>query len=243
MSDPERRIAFEQVFNFRDLGGYRAADGRTVRWRRLFRSAEHHRMTAEEAARAREEFGIRTVVDFRAEGEAQHRLEPGPLVREGVTQHRFGMGDPKAKYRAREAGTWSPGFAGMLDGGAENWVKAVTVLAEENAYPALFHCVTGKDRTGVLAALILDVLGVDEETIVEDYGLSQLGMDDMVASMRARGVIGPDEERNPALGVVPEAMREMITVLRERYGTAGDFLVHHGAEPAALERLQALLLE
>lgn len=243
MSEPQRRFQFEQVFNFRDLGGYRASDGRTVRWRRLFRSAEHHRMSDAEAERTHRELGIRTVIDLRSEGESEHRLEPGPLVREGVTKHRFGMGDPKSKYIARDAGEWNPNFAAMLDSGAGNWVKAVTLLSHEEAYPALFHCVTGKDRTGVLAVLILDVLGVDEETMIEDYALSQQGMDDMVASMRERGIIGPDEPLNPAIGVIPEAMRELVAALRERFGTASDYLAQHGVEPAALERLRTLMLE
>lgn len=243
MAEYERHFEFEQVFNFRDMGGYRGSDGRRVRWRRLLRTAEHHRMSEADAERVQREVGLATVIDLRAAGEATHELEPGPLVTPLVTRHVFGMGDPKAKYRAREAGDWTPNFVGTLESGASQWAQAIEVLSHEEAYPVLFHCVTGKDRTGVLAALILNLIGVDDETIVEDYGLSQRGMDALVASMRARGIITPDETPNPALAVVPQAMRDMLDALREQDGDARGFLLRHGVEAATLERIPDLLLE
>lgn len=243
MADHDRHFHFEQVFNFRDMGGYPTRDGRQLRWRRLLRSAEHHRMTEAEAERFQREVGLKTVIDFRAPGEDDHRLEPGPLVGAGVTRHQFGMGDPKSKYRAREAGTWTPAFAGMLDSGAKQWVAAVEVLSHEDAYPALFHCVTGKDRTGVLGALLLDLLGVEDELIVVDYGLSKIGMDEMVASMRTRGIMAADEPPNPAIAVVPSAMQEMLDALHERFGSAREYFSGHGVDSATLDRLPELLLE
>jgi protein tyrosine/serine phosphatase len=243
MPEHDRFFSFEQVFNFRDMGGYRGRDGRTVRWRRLLRTAEHHRMSEAEARRLRDEAQIATVIDLRAEEEAQHRLEPGPIVTLGARRHVFAMGDPKAKYSARDAGTWRPDFTSTLDGGARNWASAIRVLAEDGAYPVLLHCVTGKDRTGVLGALILGVLGVEDDAIVEDYALSQRGMDEMVASMRERGIIRPGEALNPALAVVPAAMREMLDDLHRRYDSASDFLSAHGVDEATLDRVRTLLLE
>jgi protein-tyrosine phosphatase len=88
----------------------------------------------------------------------------------------------------------------------------------------VFHCVTGKDRTRVLASLIYGVLGVDGQTILEDFRMSQLGMDRLVSDLRARGKIGADEQANPALGVPVPAMEHMLEVLRTRHGGAVDFL-------------------
>lgn len=243
MTDPDRHIPFDRVFNFRDLGGYRVRDGRTVRWRRLFRSGELQRMTAEEAARARAELGIVTVIDLRTPEEADDPRGFGPLLDPPVVRHALGMGDPRAKYRAQESGTWRPRFTNMLDQGAEQWAGAVRLLAEPEAYPALFQCVTGKDRTGVLAALLLDLLGADEETIVADYAQSEEHMQRLIRQLRERGVLGPDERPNPALAVVPEAMREMIEALRERYGGARGFLGAQGVPAADLDRVADRLLE
>ena len=161
MADHERHFPFERVFNFRDLGGYRTRDGRTLRWRRLFRSGELQRMSETEAERVRGELGIATVLDFRTDEEADHPLGLGPLLASPVVRHRFAMGDPRTKFRAREMGEWRPRFTRTLKSGAEHWVRAIQLLSEEKSYPAVFHCVTGKARTGVLAALVLDVAGVD----------------------------------------------------------------------------------
>jgi protein-tyrosine phosphatase len=239
----ERIFEFEQVFNFRDLGGYHTADGRQVRWRRIFRSAEPHRMTPQEAERVRSELALRTVIDFRAVEEASHPRGLGPLVAPPVERIHFPMGNARSKYEAREAGAWEPDFVSLLEGHANDWAEAVRVLAREETYPALFHCVTGKDRTGVLATLVLDVLGVDDETIIQDYSLSQQAMDMLIARLRSRGVIAADEPPNPALGVSPAAMRTLVDLLNERYDGARGFLKAHGVEPRVFDALGDLLLE
>ncbi len=239
----ERHIDFEQVFNLRDMGGYAGADGRTVRWRTLYRSAEHQRMTDEEATRARELLGLRTVIDFRSDGESDHPRGPGRLADPPARRHHLPMGNARSKYEARERGEWRPNYVTMLEHSGPSWAQATELLATEGAYPAVFHCVTGKDRTGVFAALILDVLGVDHEVIVEDYGESQLHMDLLVERMRARGTIGPDEERNPALGVSAPAMVEMLEALVEQHGDAHSYLRSHGVSDETMDRIVELLLE
>ncbi len=239
----ERFFDFEQVFNFRDLGGYRTADGRQVRWRRIFRSAELHRMSLEEAERVRSELALRTVLDLRAAGETEHPRGFGPLIAPPVERIHFPMGNARSKYEAREVGTWDPDYSTLLEGNADTWVEAVRLLSREEAYPALFHCVTGKDRTGVLAALVLGAIGVDDDTIVGDYALSQQAMDTLIERLRARGVIRPDEPPNPALGVAPEAMRGLIDRLNERYDGARGFLRAHGVSGTVFDDLAGLLLE
>ena len=234
---------FAQVYNFRDMGGHRAADGRTMRWRRLFRSGEPLRMSEAEASQLRAEVPIATVIDLRSEGEADHPRGLGPLLDEATTRHHFPMGDPRSKYDARSAGAWAPGYRDLLEERGAVWATVVRLLAEENAYPAVFHCVTGKDRAGVLSALILGVLGVDEATILEDFALSQRGMDRLISDLRARGKITEDIPPNPALAVPIEAMEAMLDALREQHGDAANFLGKHGVDDQTLERIADLLLE
>ena len=234
---------FAQVYNFRDMGGYQAADGRTVRWRRLFRSGEPLRMSAAEVDQLRAEAPIATVIDLRTDSEADHPRGLGPLVDERVTRHHFPMGDPRSKYNARASGEWDPKYPELMESRGEVWATAVRVLADEDAYPAVFHCVTGKDRTGVLGALILDVLGVDEATILEDFGRSQRGMDRLIDDLRARGKITEANPPNPALGVPVPAMEQMIAELRRNHGTAANFLAKLGVDDDTLQRLTDLLLE
>lgn len=239
----QRRFEFEQVYNFRDMGGYAASDGRTVRWRRLFRSGEPQRLSAAEAEQLRGEVELATVIDLRSEGEADHPRGLGPLVGDGVSRHHFPMGDPRSKYAARESGEWDPHYDNLLEERGDEWATIIRLLSDDAAYPAVFHCVTGKDRTGVLASLIYGVLGVDEQTILEDFGMSQLGMDRLVSDLRARGKIGAEEQANPALGVPVPAMEQMLDVLRTRHGGAADFLRARGVSDDELQRLTDLLLE
>lgn len=234
---------FEQVYNFRDMGGYRAADGRTVRWRRLFRSGEPIRMSEAEATQLRAEAPITTVIDLRSDGEADHPRGLGPLIDEQVTRHHFPMGDPRSKYDARSSGEWDPKYPDLMESRGPVWATAIGILANEDAYPAMFHCVTGKDRTGVLGALILDVLGVDESTILEDFGRSQRGMDRLIADLRSRGKITEAHPPNPALGVPVPAMEVMLNSLRKDHGNAANFLGRHGVDDDTLQRLTDLLLE
>ena len=239
----QRRFEFEQVYNFRDMGGYAAADGRTVRWRQLFRSGEPQRLSEAEAQQVHSELALATVIDLRSEDEANHPRGLGPLFTEGVLRHHFPMGDPRTKYAARESGEWDPHYDNLLEAGGDEWATIVRLLADQAAYPALFHCVTGKDRTGVLAALIYGVLGVDQQTVLDDFALSQQGMDRLVSDLRARGTIGADEPANPGLGVPVEAMELMLNRLRTRHGGAVDFLRVRGVSDDELRALVDLLLE
>ena len=152
----QRRFKFEQVYNFRDMGGYAASDGRTVRWRRLVRSGEPQRLSEAEAEalQLQGEVALATVIDLRSEGEADHPRGLGPLIGEAVSRHHFPMGDPRSKYAARESGEWDPHYDNLLEERGDEWATIIRLLSDEAAYPAVFHCVTGKDRTGVLASLI-----------------------------------------------------------------------------------------
>lgn len=169
--------------NFRDLGGYATTDGRTVAWRRLFRSGHLGSLTDADVAAIRR-LGIRCVCDLRAPSERQDAasrfpggtdvrvltlpvdvpaLEPG-LVRRRLLGREFAAGalaeTVLGAYRAYVI-DFAPVFAGVL-----------AALAEPGHVPALIHCNGGKDRTGFAAALVLLVLGVPRATIVEDYLLT-----------------------------------------------------------------------
>src|SRR5690606_6159553 len=136
----ERHFDFEQVFNFRDLGGYASGDGRTLRWRRLFRTVEHQRMRPEEVERLFSEIPLRTVIDFRSDGESGDPRGVGALCRDGVRRLHFPMGNANSKHEALAAGTWVPNYVASLEGYPEHWAEAYRVLADEESYPTVFHC-------------------------------------------------------------------------------------------------------
>lgn len=265
----ERHIPFERAFNFRDLGGYRARDGRTVRSHRLFRAAALHRMTDADAERARRELGIVTVIDLRGDEEIERAQGLGPLATAVATRHHLPMLNPEltAVLRGLEVVISTEGYLAFLDHTGDQIAAAIDLLARDETYPAVFHCASGKDRTGLIAAFVLDVLGVDHATIIEDYADSERHVAQQWDFLRRAGLLegsgrsmrqrlqrlpahflrragllkGHDPDAQPV--VVPAAMRGTLDALRMRHGSIRGYLATLGVQESTLDRLSALLLE
>ena len=110
----------------------------------------------------------------------------------------------------------------MVSEGGPVLTEAIDVLASGDSLPAVMHCSAGKDRTGVLSALVLAFLGVPDETIVEDYALSAAAMERLLERLKAEYPEAADEVERYApaiLHVVPETMEQFLAALRLEYGT------------------------
>jgi protein-tyrosine phosphatase len=176
----ERRVAVEGSLNLRDLGGYPTADGRRVRWGRLYRSDQLGDLDDAGAAQL-QALGLKTIIDFRGEKERERSPTP-PLP--GVESLHLPMagrsGDQKGATDLVLSGELSEvddGFMaflyqGMLTAFPDHFGELVRRAASPEHEPVLFHCAAGKDRTGVAAALVLSALGVPDEDIVADYALT-----------------------------------------------------------------------
>jgi protein-tyrosine phosphatase len=167
------QIRFEACFNFRDLGGHLGLDGRRVRSEVLYRSDSLHRLSGSDLELVGK-IGVRTVVDLRTTGEltssgrfpglAEVAFHHVPLFeQEDVPFELARPGDPEP-----------PGFAdgiGYLAIAAARGpaIKAALEVIAGAEHAVVFHCTAGKDRTGVVAALLLSALGVADEAIVDDY--------------------------------------------------------------------------
>lgn len=255
MADPERHIEFERASNFRDAGGYRTAGGRSVRWRRLFRAGALHRMTDADAKRARSKLGVVTVIDLRRDDESPPGGDGlGPLV-SAVRHYPLPVipydGSGRSVVDMLDAavgrGISAERYAQYLRLGGGQFARAIELLADGANYPAVVHCSAGKDRTGVLVAMLLELLGVDEETIVADYALSNRGLGDRVARLRENGRLRGDasspDEMQRLYGAPPGAMAGFLVLLRAEHGSARGFLASQGVEDATFARLEELLLE
>jgi protein-tyrosine phosphatase len=240
---PSRHVAHDLVFNLRDLGGYRTTDGRSTRWGRVFRGDGLHRLTADDC----ESLGLVTVLDLRTEKEIADR---GRLEVDGIDWHHLPV----------LQATWDPDWAtpdvtperfladrylSMLGEGADALGRALLVLADADRVPAAFHCAAGKDRTGVLAALLLSLLGVDDDTIAADYGLSRLGMDKLVEWIRVTypEVIDTMADQPTAFLQAPDAaMHLFLADLRAAHGSVEAYASSVGAGPDVVEALRRNLL-
>jgi protein-tyrosine phosphatase len=247
VDDPRRLVALEAVHNFRDLGGYRTDDGRTIGWGRLFRADGLYRLTADDLGVV-DALGIRTVVDLRSGPEFdQHGRFP--LEDYPVAFHHLPIID--STWTASETPdvddtddgaieflTWA--YGDMLAQGADRFAHAFGLLAVPGSAPAVFHCAAGKDRTGVLAALILGGLGVDHETIVADYGLTQAAMVRMRAwVMTHHPEMAERMGETPAfmLAANPQAMRNVLDQMVADHGSVRGYLSSIGIGDALLAEM------
>ncbi|WP_354639000.1 tyrosine-protein phosphatase [Kitasatospora camelliae] len=241
-----RHVAFTRLHNFRDLGGYRTADGRTVRWSALYRSDSLDKLagSAQDLARFRA-LGVRTVVDLRYPWEIERagRVPETP----GLAYHNLSI-EHRPYDQAALAPSVDPGryladrFAEVAEDGVAEIAAALRLIAEPADGPLVFHCASGKDRTGIIAALVLTALGVPEDTVVADFALTALATDRLVADWHARY---PDKTLVwPGYGRAPGAvMRNFLADLTTAYGSPRAYVTDRlGLGPGIVDALRGTLL-
>ncbi len=247
-SDPRRLVRLDAVHNFRDMGGYPTADGRTTRWRRLFRADGLYRLTPEDLEVIRG-LGLRTVIDLRTfleldeRGTFPHDQHPVAFHHVPVIDSTWSAAD--AEQATDAADFLEDAYLSILDQGSARLAEAFTMLCEPDALPAVFHCAAGKDRTGMLAMMVLGCLDVSDEYIVADYALTAEGMERMREwAKREYPELFERIAAGPAVfsSAVPEAMMRMIGHLRQRHGSILEFVLGLGVSPDAIEHLRRELL-
>ncbi len=219
-----RLLPIDGCVNFRDLGGYQVADGRRVRWRRLFRADGLNRLSEDDQLLLS---GLRlaTVIDLRTLDEAEQRGS-FPVDALPVAYHSLPLTDvlpsPEELPSWAEASFVAARYADLLSGGSAVLKRSIEILAGPGALPAVFHCSAGKDRTGVLSALILAFLGVPDMVIAEDYALSGPAMNELLARLKGDYADATDlvEQFAPAiLHAAPETMVRFLGEVRAEHGS------------------------
>jgi len=166
-----RRALFSGVKNLRDLGGYRTESGRTMRWRQVFRSDSPHNFTPNDLE-IFDAMDIRVVYDLRRTAEREEDPGPRPCVHVELPSHPVFATDPDTLRNRDHGERWLfEDYCGMLDVAGPVFGRLFEEFAESDG-PVMFHCMGGKDRTGITAALLLSCLGVDRQTVLDDYELT-----------------------------------------------------------------------
>ena len=240
--DPRRLIELEAVHNFRDLGGYPAQNGTVTRWNRLYRADGLYRLSAADIEIVRE-LGLHTVVDLRSDAEVE-KWGTFPRTAIEVTFERHPVIDQTWDHDGHDDRTdheflvWA--YQDMLDVGSARFADAIESLAQPGALPAVFHCAAGKDRTGLLAALLLESLGVPRAVVLADYELTVQGMQRMRAWMAVNHPEMVDALANvpPAfMAALPGAMDEVLDSLVHQHGSVYDYVRFIGVSTEAIDTL------
>jgi protein-tyrosine phosphatase len=242
----DRLVPFTGVLNFRDLGGYETEDGRHTRWGQLFRSDAMHDLTEEDLEVFRG-LGIACVVDLRSVTEVE-RTGRGLLTHEPLNFVNSPVLTSLETDESRvdiDEGYMSRRYLEYLAMGAPAFVRVIEEMTNAENYPLVFNCFLGKDRTGVVAALVLSCLGVRRSSIVEDYALTAprvvLIVEKLLRDPLLRGEVAHD---NPLLlGAREATMSNFLSEVDDRFGGPIAWAQSAGVTTESIERLRDLLLD
>ncbi len=244
-------MPFAGATNFRDLGGYPTIDGGITRWGKVYRSDGLQSLTDDDIDHF-EQLGIKVVYDLRRDEERAglpNRVPSvglcimTPIIEAGVESF-----DRASAVAQRDGEALLRGiYVNMLDHSGSVIGTMFGGLTSHTGLPAVFHCHAGKDRTGLVAALLLEALGVDRETVLDDYELTATyRLREHEESSFARLVEGGmvPEAAAGVLGAPRWAMAETLARLDERYGGIEPYLLGPaGLDDVTLERLREALVE
>lgn len=238
-----RRLAWEGVLNARDLGGYATADGRETRWAAVVRS-DNLAALRPAGRRALLDYGVRSMVDLRLPDEvADH---PNPFAEpdtHGIAYANVSIFDP-AVPPPDQVTTLANGYVGILDRYRRSVAAVMAAIANAPEGGVLVHCAAGKDRTGLIAALLLGLVGVAPATIAADYALTAecLRPRDQEWLEHGPGDRAEREEWLRRFAPTAEVMLEVLDRLEDRYGGVEGYLRAAGVAPEDLARLRARLV-
>lgn len=236
-----RPLQLEGARNVRDLGGYPAADGALTRPGVFLRADGLGDLTAADC-RALADYGVTCVVDLRSRREREEKpdaIHGYP----GIANFHVEMLDQlnSGNYSDQLPDTMGEVYLSLLDQSGRAIARVMDLLAE-NQGCGLFHCTAGKDRTGVIAMLLLDLAGVPRDVIAADYAVSEVHLAAQVAQLiqklREDGV----PVREHLFRSQPVDICRAYDHLYGRYGGAGAYLLHIGCTPEVISTLKARLL-
>lgn len=223
-----RRIEIQGASNVRDLGGYFTKDGKRTKWGKYVRADSLHQLPIKSQNSLRE-YGVRYVVDLRYPDEGTYQLEE----QLNIQYWNVPLHNP-ADLKKERINTLVELYCQLIDTRQDKIYQVTQHFVSTDDKTVLFHCKAGKDRTGIVAALLLDLVGVPRETIVQDYAMTSQ-FNNLLDKLRKARPSYVDSERYEALlQCPPEFMEEFLDYLYENYGNGEDYLktigLHNSAE-------------
>lgn len=250
LADPlPRHLSLAGAYNIRDLGGYPTGDGRATAWRRFLRADSPHRLDGHEVGTLRDQ-GVATVIDLRTRKELDDN--PNPFARlsgvEFVNLPLFDDLAPAAMARTRVTDSGNPLFDFYIAAltGRQGVIREVlSVMAGAERGAVMFHCTAGKDRTGLIAALLLSVAGVGRDLVLEDYAMTRpliTGMvEEFLETARSRGADLVSYRK--MLACDPGTLQSALRHIEGQHRTIDGYLADIGVGAGEVEGLRARLVD
>jgi protein-tyrosine phosphatase len=245
-----RTLTWDGCVNIRDLGGHPTEDGRTTRFGAVVR-ADSIRQLTDAGWEALADYGVSRIVDLRFHSELELD-EPRDVAVEVVhvpllpelDDPEWAEIDPIGDAQPDALGSTRAVYLEFLERRRPQFAEAISAVAGAPEGAVVVHCFGGKDRTGLVVALLLRLARVDLETIGADYALSGHNLRDVTAAWVAKAEDEVERERRIRMGTAPaQAMADVLEELERRYGSVRDYLRAAGVEDEALDRATSRLVE
>ena len=263
-------LGLEKVDNARQLGGYYTQDGRKVKANMLLRSGKLINATEDDIAKLTDTYNLGTIVDLRTTSEIEQA--PNPTI-DGVEDIHVRILNEDTPTDANSAAMTKiygsdpvDALIGMATDGTLSDDMYITTINSESAKKGfaeffqilldneegkavLWHCTGGKDRTGTAAVLLLSALGVDEDTILDDFALTNEFLKSKIDYMGAEAAKKTDDQEiidgvRTLTGVSRDFMKKMIDYLTDEYGSVENFIIEElNVSKDDIVKLQDMYLE
>ena len=230
--------------NVRELGGYKTKDGKITKFHSLLRADSLHNLT-EDDCKILYDYGVRCVIDLRSMDEVLR--EPDKLItfyedieyihvpiQDHVRANRYSEEFPPSMWQL---------YCWLLDDSKNSFFTIFKAMSKYQDTCVIFHCSGGKDRTGTIAMLLLKLAGVDDETIIMDYSVTEELMTDIfprqLATLESRGLIVPSY----VMKSPPENMQITLKYLYDNYGTIENYFTKIGFQEEDINNLLKKLID
>lgn len=242
-----RELHIDGLINVRELGGLRTRSGETVRRGRIIRSESLFFLTDVGKRQIRDHLNPRLVIDLREDFEVEHMpyVLEGPEVDIVCIPMSPLIAVTEEEVRAGQPVTLLDDYLGQLEANALSLAEAVNRLSDSANAPTVVHCTSGKDRTGVLVALVLSMIGVPDTDVADDYALTARcvpALIDRVQRIRILSDVGLLTAGDEVFSARADTMLGFLDGVRSRFGGAQSWAQWAGVEPETIERLRSSLV-
>ena len=252
--DPRRHLNLEGTRNIRDLGGYRTIDGKTTCWKMMLRADNLEKLTPN-GQKTLVKYGVRTVIDLRETSEMLRSPNPFSKSNDVRYTHQNLIGDIPQTTSDTLTNLQNKSLEGFesiirsycmyIDFRKGQFYETLATLATPGVLPALFHCNGGKDRTGLIAALVLGLARVPNETIAEDYAIT--GKYLLSRHITGQAKVGNDvsnmtwqEYRD--IACPPTIMEETLHHIEQRYGGVEEYAIEIGLSSEQIANIREVIV-
>ncbi len=230
-----RRFKFEKVFNLRELGGYQTSDGITKH--NVFLRSDNITFLTSDEIKTLKDYGLTRVIDLRHMDEIEKERDPFEFDEDVIYQNT--TYDALQTHTIDELNEWQLSKLYILMSEKEDFIQPIfKSLAEENG-TVLFHCSAGKDRTGVIASILLKLVGVDPYDIIADYQVSKTYLHPKYNDM----LNNPSIMYASLYDSKPETMFEFLNYLDEKYDSIEAYLNSKGISDKQIEQIRLKFIE